>query len=71
MMHHVQKLRGSSLWKGDLGAGRSALQFGGRFFGAPLRCYAGIRGSRGERVQGDDASAAPVSHLRRLRGTKQ
>lgn len=58
--------KGSSLWKSNLGVGRSVLQFGGHCFGALLRCYIGTDGSRGECVHGDDASAAPVSHLQRL-----
>lgn len=57
--------------KRNLGAGRSALQSGGRCFGAPLRRYTGIDGSRGECVHEVDALVAPVSHLQRLRGTEQ
>lgn len=65
------KKRGSSFWNSNLGAGRSALQFEGCCFQASPRRYAGIDGSRGECVHGDDASAAPVSHLQRLQGTEQ
>lgn len=66
-----KRKKGSSLWKGNLGVGRSALQFGGLCFEAPPRRCRGIDGSSGEFVHGDDASAAPVSHLQRLRGTEQ
>lgn len=59
------------LGKNDLGTGRSAWRFGGRCFGAPIRRYSGIHGSRGDCVDGDAASAAPASHLWHLRATEQ
>lgn len=47
----------------NLGSGRCAWQSAGCCFWAALRRYAGTRGSKVKCSRGDDASAAPPSHL--------
>lgn len=50
----------------NLGAERCAWQYVDHCFGAAPTHYAETGGSKGECFHGDDASAAPLSHLLHL-----